>query len=287
MKNKYSKTTSKRLMAYSAMAAALVAGTDANAEIIYTDIEDVTIGIGEMYDLDIDGDAVMDFHFRVSFTSSSKGSVWSFGTAFGNYTSLGVGNSSNQIIGYAGTFYNYASFLEEGDPIGALGPWLNYPSLSNSAVVASNFYGATYGAFPGSGEGFAGIQFLIDGSLYYGWVRLVADIDPVYITIIDMAYETEQGVAIEAGATTSPVAVVNLPVGSVEAYNFGSVVHINNIAGIQDGLVQIFSMNGDEVFNIPLTMGMMQIDLSHIAKANYMLRITTQEGQFTRQVFMN
>lgn len=287
MRKNYTKNNSVRLTAYSAMAAALTAVTaDANAEVIYTDIEDETIEVGGAFDIDIDGDGTIDFQFAASFTSSTGGSIWSFGTGFGFRSASSVGNSSNQFCGSVGAYYNYGSALEEGALIGPDGPWLNYPSLSNHAVLASNFFGVTYGNFPGEGEMYLGFQFTVKGNLHYGWMRVEADIDPVYMTIFDYAYEAIPDQPIEAGSQVSLVDVEELAAGVANIYSFNATVNINLSQPLTNTYARVMSLNGETVFSAPMTDNSMRIDLSRVAKGNYLVQLVSDEGTSTKQVFI-
>ena len=74
----------ERLLAYSAMAAAMVAAIpDANADIVYVDIPDVTLELGDFTGAELDGDGVVDFAFLLGASSSSE---WTFIRAFGSLT---------------------------------------------------------------------------------------------------------------------------------------------------------------------------------------------------------
>lgn len=282
----YKNLTGSKLKAYSAMAAALTAGTAAlNAEVVYTDIDDVTIGLGEAFELDIDGDGTMDFIFAASSLTGSNG-TWSFASGFGSVSSLGIGGPSNQMVGTVGPYYPYASDLNAGDLIDAAQSFLSYPSLGNVAVIASNFYGSTYGNFPGQGPKFLGVKFDIGGDLHYGWVRLESDIDDVYVTIMDFAYENTADAGIEAGSTVS-VGVNELAAGSVNIYSFGSVVNVINNKNIADVNIRIYDLAGKLVVSQKLNNSSAQIDLSAFATGNYVVAIESAEGTMNKEVYIN
>lgn len=284
MKKNYKISTNQKLTAYSAMAAAIMAhGYDVKAEVVYTDFEDVTLEIGDAYDLDLDDDGVLDFDFSVGSITGPYG-TWSFGTAFGMFS--GGGGTQNQIIGYTGTYYNYASNLNAGDEIGPDGPWLSATDVYNHAVLASNFYSNTFGDFPGAGEGYIGVQFEIAGNVHYGWVRLEADINDLFITLMDMAYENVAETPIEAGATTTPVAIPEISASLVNVYSFGSTLYINN-NGMNQPFVNVYDLNGKLVLSQELNGGNNVITMDQIAEGNYLVNIKSDEGSFTKQVFMN
>lgn len=284
MQQQYKTQNNLRLAAYSAMAAALTATlSDASAEVVYNDIDDVTVGVGDVFEVDVDGDGTFDFVFQGGSTTGTGG-VWSFVSVFGFISSAGIGNAENQIIGYTGSFYNYGSALVEGALIGPDGPWLDYPSLSNSAVLASNFYGSTYGQFPGLGERFIGFQFTVLGNIHYGWMRVEADIDPAYVTIYDYAYEANPGQPIEAGSLESTINVRDLPAGTIQAYSFDQTVFINQNGSLTNPLVTVYDLSGKQVFAATMQDNAMQIDLSRCAAGNYLVHIGADAGQYTKQV---
>ena len=87
----------ERLLAYSAMAAAMVAAIpDANADIVYVDIPDVTLELGDFTTAEFDGDGVVDFAFGLSSGNSGD---WTFIRAFGSISFLTYGNATNMFIG--------------------------------------------------------------------------------------------------------------------------------------------------------------------------------------------
>ncbi len=275
------------LAAYSAMAALILTGKNSEAEVLYTDIADTTIDIGATFDLDIDGDGTFDFHFVAGSVSSATGTnPWSFASVFGYVQALSIGNASNMIMGYAGTFYGYASHLAAGDPVGTSGPWLSYPSYNNSAVMASNYYGEVLGQFPAAGEGYLGIRFLKDDAVHYGWVRLSADIAPAQITILDYAYEMYADLEILAGSTTSS-AIAELPEGSVSVYSFDQTVAVINNAGIANGLIRVFSITGQNVFETGMLSQTTTIDMQSFSGGNYIILVITGKGTFTKKTFIN
>lgn len=286
MKKMKSSLTNARLKSYSTMAIALTAGVNTlNAEIIYTDIDDVVLEVDDIFNLDINGDGSLEFQFSVG-SNTSSGSVWSFGSVFGLVSASSVGNSANQVIGYTGAYFNYGSALNSGDQIGPDGPWLSYPSYGNSAVLASNYYGVTYGDFPGQGERFLGIKFSALGNIHYGWVRVVADLNPVSITIMDYAYDNTANQAIEAGATIS-VGIPELPAGSVNIYSHANTINIVNTLTDANATALVFDLEGKLVMSENIREGLNQLTLSNAPAGNYIIQIASLQGNISKQVFIN
>lgn len=176
----------KKLAGYSAMAVAfMAAGSEADAQIVYVDITDVTVDIGFYIPLDLDGGGVDDFALIVnSFSSASL----TFVRGYGNLSSITLGGPNNAMAGYDGSVFPYASALDSGNSIG---PAANFISNTyNYAFFASISGGATYGPWADETDKYLGIKFEIDGELHYGWIRLDVTVGPVSLTIKDWAYNS-------------------------------------------------------------------------------------------------
>ncbi len=286
MKKKSTHLTTNRLAAYSAMATAfMVVGSDANAQIVYTDIPDETVDIGELYSLDVNDDGALDFLFQVVETT---GGVWSFGRVFGDSSYYSIGGSSNAVIGYAGPILPYGSALDSGDPIGPGGDF--FYTTGNQVFLASVYSGITYGDFADAGEKFLGMQFVVDGNLHYGWARLDCTVNAVSITIIDYAYQATPDTEILAGATTGGAAVETvLSDNDLTAYSFGNTINVvvKNLDA-NNATVEVVNLEGQVVYSNSLNMGGMQITLDNAATGNYILHIVTDEDAvYSKQLFIN
>ena len=66
MKKITSKNLSKRLAQYGAMSAAVMAGADANGQVVYVDLDpDVTVNVGDpYYELDFNSDGFVNLEVR-------------------------------------------------------------------------------------------------------------------------------------------------------------------------------------------------------------------------------
>ncbi len=87
----------KKLAGYSAMAAAFIAGaTEADAQIIYVDITDITVDLGFYIPLDIDGGGYNDIILQAA---SNTMYPWTYVNGFGNLSSAGYGGPNNAFQG--------------------------------------------------------------------------------------------------------------------------------------------------------------------------------------------
>ena len=59
----------------------------------------------------------------------------------------------------------------------------------------------SFGPWAGVDNGYMGLEFEADGQTYYGWARITADYDDIYVVVHEWAYESTPGIGIAAGAT--------------------------------------------------------------------------------------
>jgi len=172
------------LQAYSAMGASfLITAPVANAAIQHTDPADVTIGTGENYLVDLDGNMTDDVEFRVS-GSNVYGSPL-FGAA---------------LMGNGGPTFCYPYRLSSG---AAIAPSGAFDCSSGVTYHSLNYGSSSFGYWaPAPISGYLGVQFDIGGSTHYGWIHIELPTNSS-VTIMDWAYEDVADTEITAG--TVPV----------------------------------------------------------------------------------
>ena len=116
MKKSTSENLSERLVKYGAFSAAMLGMANANGQISYTDIADVTVdATNPRVAIDIDGDGTNDYLFGTRTTAPG------FAFIFPSPSSDASSYNSNAIVGFSGagtyTNYFYPSNLASGDPI--------------------------------------------------------------------------------------------------------------------------------------------------------------------------
>ncbi len=277
-----------RLTQYSAMAACLLAIKSVDGQVVYEDIDDVVLEASEAYDvfdLDLDADGTLDFHFRAG---SIAADAWTFASIFGSYPDLGVGNASNLIIGYAGTNgYSFASAFEEGVLIGPEGDFLPYPS--SSAVLVSNYGGEIYGPFPGAGDRYLGIQFKMEDSLHYGWIRVQVEVDPVVLTIKDYAYADIANASINTGDTVLIQVGLNETIDDedIVAYSFGKTIHILNSNTSDISMeVNVLNIGGENVYKNLIDQSNLTIDMREMPSGIYTVQILAGDAMHTKKLLI-
>lgn len=281
MKKIYNSKNAGKLAAYSAMAGAFVAvSSDANAAVVYTDIEDVDVALGEAYELDMDNDGYTDF---LMVAASNTAGTWTYAYVIGNLEAYGYGGPDNMIIGYTGAYLPYGSALASGDAIGEDAGFIS--NAINYGVLASIFGGATYGPFANTTDAYLGVQFAIDGDVHYGWVRLDVSVGPVEFTVKDYAYDDVAGTEILAGA--DDVNVATLTEAQVSAYSYGNTINVivkDAQAGIEN--VRVFDLNGKAVYSARVADNNLSITLDNVATGLYTIQLTGTEGSYSKQMYI-
>lgn len=262
------KTTKKstNLTKYTAVAGAVIASSSVNAQIVYTDIPDVTLDKNATpYQLNFDGDAAADLVLQVgnlvnSGTATTMGVTFTY-TVDVSYAAAGV-NVGGGVLGVnsttssGSTSFN-VSALNNGDVIGAAGVFGG--SGSSGALLAAEgafnvpafsfTYPIVQGSFLGMNDKYLGAKFTIGANTHYGWVRLSCT-DGVsgllQLTIKDYAYNSAAGASINAGqqvAGLEDVAVDN----KVAIKTHMDEAFINVTPDLIGGELVIVNMAGQEV----------------------------------------
>jgi len=185
--------------AYSlAAVAAAVAVQSADAEVIYSGVQDISIAQFSALNLDIDLDGFGDLTLKnyVFFGGPYQGAAVNFSP--GNLVSFFAGPS-----GFA-----YASALSSGFVI-------------DSASVGPSFFGSmAYGPanpnaqFNTASNKYLGLSFATGANLYYSWVRVSVNNAAGTFVVHDWAYENVSGTGITAGVIPAPPTLGLLAAGA-------------------------------------------------------------------------
>ncbi len=182
------RSLANKWLGYTGMAAAFLAvAKDAEAQVIYTDVNPDSVLVDAEFGIDFDNDSVVDLtldqeHFAVSSTVVHFVSV-----------ALPTGN---QLIGSGFSGYVYPAALASG---AAIDPGnVNFHSY-NAGVLGEGYPNGNYGNWPGK-TAFLGCRFVAaDGQSHYGWVKLAVSGNAGICTVMGFGYESQPNVAIAAG----------------------------------------------------------------------------------------
>ena len=180
---------SNRLVQYSALSATLTSLVESNAQnIIYRDIPDISGTDNVWYDINLDGDGVVDFQIK------ALSNVLLI-RPFGYNPPYGSGYNYNSILG-AGPGANELPFaLSSGASINSSASvWVN-----DFKFQSMNWNNCSRGYWCEVTNGYLGLRFDISGSKHYGWARLDVSSSPISYTLYDVAYNGDVGSGLTAG----------------------------------------------------------------------------------------
>jgi len=182
----------RSLRASYALAAGAAAATAASADasIVYSGAQDISISQGFSLNLNLDNDAYGDV----------KLANYVFGGA--SYMSATVNFFPGKLVSFnAGPFgYAYASALSSGAAIDASSAGPNY--FGSMAYGSAN----PNAQFNNASNAYLGLSFASGANLYYGWVRVSVNQAAGSFIVHDWAYENS-GAGIAAGAVPAPGAL--------------------------------------------------------------------------------
>jgi len=261
------KNTTKKVLNYAAMSAAILGTADAAGQIVYTDIADVTLtAAGEFEAIDFDNDGTEDILIGLLNFTGGPGAVANGASDPANPTSF----NGNGIVGVeAGGFY-YPSNLTAGVTIDDSSPIIN--------SVRGDMY--VYACYPNSqwcGEvtdGFVGAEFDVAGETHYGWVRLdvLSNGGGGVGTIIvkDFAYDATPNTAVVTGETVLGVNDNNFEGFSyfVDADNNLNLKAANAMSDIK-----IFNVHGQSVIANELSKKSETISIDQLSAGMYIAQI--------------
>lgn len=265
MKKITSKKLSKRLAQYGAMSAAVMAGADANGQVVYTDVDpDVTLQVGEVFSLDFESDTFED----LSINNPD-------GLAGGN-AAIVFPSSGGALAGFTSGGYEYPLLMAEGDVIDAA------TGFTTTGVRGDlNYYGCAYSNSQWCGDvtdGYLGVKFinLTGGTTHYGWVRIDTDVNgDNLITVKDFAFEATPDTAISAGDQGS-LGITDSAFNAFEFHTSDNALHLNS-ATIMDDVV-MHNVLGQEVARQQINATTATIAMDRLSAGVYIATISA-EGQ--------
>ena len=278
-----------KLRAYSLTAGAVVGGlTAANAKIIYTNIDpDSTLsGNGNMYQLDLNNDNVVDFDIVIRSLS-----IYYFVTQRIDINAKSI-NSVNASMSMVNTGYGSRSFKaalanKPGLKVDWNASWL-YGTGIALAKKYSGFQSLTVGKWWGVDDRYLGVKFKITGQTYYGWARLSVDSTGKNFTIKDYAYNTKAQEVILTGdtgvVTSAPVYSLN---EQVSIYGFEDKIFLNLNEDVNlNGEVYVTDMNGRKVFSSKIVKAHSTITLVKPRTGIYVVKLSIGDAIVTRNIFL-
>lgn len=295
----------RKLAAYSSLAGSfLLLHSAAQGQINYTDLDpDESVFPLGAFDVDMDDNGDVDFTFSITtFTIPDFFYTVSAGTVFYDglfnvmkiYPAPGNGVVAYPISTTGGATLAYAEALNAGQEIdGGAAIYTNsniymgaFVSVVGYPAPGSNYQFYAFGAWPDKTNKYVGVKFEGDGNEYYGWVRCTVNDADLEVVLIDYAYNGSPEAMIEAGQM--PTAINTLNPDAMQVYSNGNMIYISDIQIQSSATVQVYDVQGKQVFNGNLDLNGMQIGLDNTATGVYTVRIATEDdAHYVKQVFVN
>ena len=279
--------------AAAASALALAAAPSADAQVVYTDIDDVDVMdtweavAGNPIDgptFDLTGDNGPEF--LVGEASNGVYTIAAFNTTEGEDTATGF-------IGNTVASFGYFLPLAAGDEIGPASPNLR----TDDGAPSFTFNGGDPNGFQGVGDVYIGLQFQITaGTTHYAWVRVEMPTGGGSLTVKDFAFEATPDTPIAAGA----MGVATEPGALADGYLFSEVAP-NPIATGRASFrlavgeaetvsVDVFDSLGRRVQTafsgalVPGTTETVELDTAGLPSGVYVVRVSGESFVSTRNV---
>lgn len=283
-------TPNRKLMQYTASAAAFMAAGTMDAAVVYVDVDpDNTIGgEGGIMLIDINEDGTDDFQFTV-YSYSGVFTYSSIKISYGVKAAVANALVNNEFVGTLqstmGYTFNYLPILDEGAVIGSS---QNFVTGTGSLAVSVSLFGFPYysfGNWGGAEMSYMGFRLVQDGNNNYGWMRLSVSDDGSSITLHDYAYQTNAEQSITAGQLVGVDDAAGLE--GVSIYSFGKQLNVSAPGEIAGNLVlEVYSIEGKLVKQLSNSGNIRSVDCAELVNGNYIVKLSNGASQISKQVFI-
>jgi len=291
-----SSSNKTRLKQYTAVAGALVAQGNVNAQVVATNLNpDVIVdSLSAPYALDFNNDANPELAFfvqHISGSSSTQGVQFTYdGAVAGAQLSPGV-----SLVGAVGTGSSSSSFqvsaLNNGDPISAAA---NFGTSSNAALGLDLLVDAgplgqipvQQGNFLNQSNKFLGAKLTAGANTYYGWVELSVNSNASQITIHGYGYQATANTQILAGeGGNSGLELISLS-DKVTIVGTPEQVNINVTPDVIGANVSFVSMSGQTLKTEKLTDVNNTLSFDDLSTGIYQVVVSNGTETTTQRVYV-
>jgi hypothetical protein len=292
-----SSSNKTRLKQYTAVASALVAQGNVNAQVVATNLNpDVVVdSLSAPYALDFNNDANPELAFfvqHISGSSSTQGIQFTYeGAVAGAQLSPGVSLLGATVTGSSSSSSFQISALNNGDPISAAA---NFGTSSGGALGLDLLVDAgplgqipvQQGNFLNQSNKFLGAKLTAGANTYYGWVELSVNTNASQITIHGYGYQATANTSILAGeGGNSGLELISLA-KKVTIVATPEHVNINVTPDVIGAKVSFVSMSGQEVSSTLLTDINNTISFDNLSAGIYQVVVSNATEKTTQRVYV-
>ena len=290
----------KKLSKYSLMSIAALGGVNANADIIYTDVDpdETYTDSGDEYELDLNNDGKVDY--TISNYSFSFTYYFGFIQVNGNVVNM-TPESGNSMLALQSTYSTTG---------GGTGTNTQFsPIRANEAISSGQEFISNTSALLGFNEGnifgysfeyqngnfkdtiydqFIGLKFEDGGSTYYGWARVSvqAEAGSQSFTVFDYAYEDSGDPILAGHGIISPGSLSlndELALEELNISKVGNQLHITSAYNIK-GVISLVDISGKVIASEAVNGKTLEMNISNVSQGIYIVNITTQRMNGSRKI---
>ena len=174
---------------------------------------------------------------------------------------------------------------------GDLNDWISSNANGNLAshifrswnfTSGSGTYSNTKGDYFLNDTSYIGVEFRIDSKIHYGWIQIQMADTVGGATILDFAYEDQEGVGIAAGDKGGSAGIEDRSQKNT-VHSYGRDVHINTTS---KGTATVYNLAGQEVASQTLKGGANRLNVKGDVGI-YVVRITQNGNTENHRVYLS
>lgn len=292
MKKKITLDESK-LAQFTAVAGAVIAGSNVNAQIVYQDINpDVVVNIANPnYALDFNNDAIPDVGFgvaQISGSTSYSGFQFTYQGTYAGVSASGGGVQVTPTGSATSTMSSNIAPLNNGALISGAAMFSSGGILAGDITITIPLLGQTYpyqlGEWLGVTDKFLGVKFTAGVNTHFGWVRLDVSAGADAITIKDYAFNATPNGSINAGQM---VGLDGLSMDEkVTVRSAFDEAMVNVTPDLIGSTIEMFSMTGQKVHSMPIEDVNTVIKFDGIETGIYTISVQSSEDAVNKKVYV-
>lgn len=270
-----------KLMSYSAVAGAIVAGNAIDAQVTYMDINpDVVVDSLNPYQLDFNNDATPDIVLGVQHLAGAGSGFTYVGQIAYAYSPTAkfattVDTLANAAALDCGVAISSASVIGTGNT-GLFG----YQALINGSIPQAS----TGTPFLGANDKYLGLSFTVGANTHYAWMKLSVAADAKTITVKEYAFNATAGASINTCQTSG---LENVSVeDKVTIKTTLNDATINVTSDLIGGNISLVSMSGQVVKTISISDVNTTISFDGVDTGIYTVNAKFDGGSVNKRVYV-
>ncbi len=274
-----------KLSSYTAFAGAIVAGSAANAQVTYTDVNpDVVADSLNPYAIDFNNDATPDLAFGVQHISgsfSSQGQNFTYEGAFAygflpaGFPVLNPADSTTAVLDCGVAVAQSPLFSGSNTAV-----------LGYAALIQPINYPFSAGPWLGQTDKYLGFKFTVGSGTHYGWARLDVAANAETITIKEYAFNaTPDGAINTCEGGTNGIENVSVE-DKVTIKTTLNDATINVTPDLIGGTINLVSMTGQVVKTILISDVNTTITFEGVESGIYSVSANVNGGSVNKRVYV-